>query len=86
MPIQKCAIVSLFRRRIDNFTPADRLIALAALTVISKPDPGKLLDIEVIAIQKIKDDFCKLPHTNKQTNKQTNIARGTTDPGIDSVT
>ena len=42
---------------IDNFTPADRLIALAALTVISKPDPGKLLDIEVIAIQKIKDDF-----------------------------
>ena len=42
-------------RMIDNFTPADRLIALAALTVISKPDPGKLLDIEVIAIQKIKD-------------------------------
>ena len=34
-------------------TPADRLIALAALTIISKPDPGKLLEIEVIVIQKI---------------------------------
>ena len=34
-------------------TPADCLVALAALAVISKPDPGKLLEIEVIVIQKI---------------------------------
>ena len=34
-------------------TPADCLVALAALAVISKPDPGKLLRIEAIVIQKI---------------------------------